>query len=119
LRVEIFGDGSQVRDYLHVRDAARGLTIIANRGKPGEDYNLGSGIPVTLMALTRKIAELMQCDAVRIEPTGESLPGDTPRWYASIDKMRAIGFEPSVSFDAGLAETVGALQARPVFADRG
>jgi UDP-glucose 4-epimerase len=118
-RVEIFGDGNQVRDYLHVRDAARGLVIIANRGKPGEDYNLGSGIPVTLLELTRRIAKAMHCDDARIEPTGESFPGDTPRWYASIDKIRAIGFEPSISLDEGLVETVNALQARPVFAERG
>jgi UDP-glucose 4-epimerase len=118
-RVEIFGDGSQVRDYLHVRDAARGLAIIATRGQPGHDYNLASGVPVTLLELTRRIAKLMQCDDARIEPTGESFAGDTPRWYASIDKIRAIGFEPSIPLDTGLAETITALHARPVFAERG
>jgi UDP-glucose 4-epimerase len=117
--VEILGDGSQVRDYLHVRDAARGLTVIASRGKPGEDYNLASGIPVTLMELTQRIARLMGCDSVRIEPTGESFAGDTPRWYASLEKIRGIGFEPEIDLESGLSETVAAIQARPVFAQRG
>jgi nucleoside-diphosphate-sugar epimerase len=118
-RVAIFGDGSQVRDYLNVRDAARGLEMIASRGTPGEDYNLASGIPVTLMELTQRIARLMGCDSARIEPTGESFPGDTPRWYASLDKIRAIGFEPEIDLESGLSETVAAIQARPVFAQRG
>jgi UDP-glucose 4-epimerase len=113
-RVEILGDGSQVRDYLHVRDAARGLLIIASRGKPGQDYNLASGIPVTILELTRRIARLMNCDSVRIEPTGETFSGDTPRWYASLDKIKAIGFEPSIDLDTGLAETVNAILSRPV-----
>jgi UDP-glucose 4-epimerase len=112
-RVEILGDGLQVRDYLHVRDAARGLIIIASRGKPGQDYNLASGIPVTLLELTRRIARLMSCESVRIEPTGESFSGDTPRWYASLDKIRAIGFEPSIDLDTGLAETISAILSRP------
>lgn len=118
-RIEIFGDGLQIRDYLHVRDAAHGLQVIASRGKPGEDYNLASGIPVTLMELTQKIAELMGCEDARIEPTGESFAGDTPRWYASLNKIRSIGFEPTIDFNAGLAETVRAIQARPVYAQRG
>ncbi|HUQ18819.1 MAG TPA: NAD-dependent epimerase/dehydratase family protein [Gemmatimonadaceae bacterium] len=117
--IEIFGDGTQVRDYLHVSDAARGLEIIASRGKPGEDYNLASGIPVTVMQLTQAISKLMGCNDARIEPTGESFPGDTPRWYASLDKIRSIGFEPAIDFETGLAETVRAIQARPVFAHRG
>jgi UDP-glucose 4-epimerase len=117
-RVEILGDGSQVRDYLHVRDAARGLEMIASRGEPGEDYNLASGIPVTLIELTQRIARLMGFDDTRIEPTGESFAGDTPRWYASLEKIRRIGFEPEIDLDTGLSETVGAIQSRPVFAQR-
>ena len=114
-RVEILGDGLQVRDYLHVRDAARGLEIVATHGAPGADYNLASGIPVTLMELTRRIARLMQCEDVRIETTGQSFTGDTPRWYASISRIRGIGFAPEIMLEAGLAETIGALQSRPVF----
>jgi nucleoside-diphosphate-sugar epimerase len=61
----------------------------------------------------------MGCDSARIEPTGESFPGDTPRWYASLDKIRAIGFEPEIDLESGLSETIAAIQARPVFAQRG
>jgi UDP-glucose 4-epimerase len=112
VEVEILGDGTQIRDYLHVRDAARGLVAIGTRGSPGEDYNLASGVPVTLMELTRTIARLMGCGEVSIVPTGESFAGDTSKWYASISKIREIGFEPAISLTAGLAETIAALKSR-------
>jgi UDP-glucose 4-epimerase len=111
-RVEILGDGKQVRDYLHARDAARGLEMIATKGVPGEDYNLASGVPVTLTELTREIARLMGCGAVDIAPTGESFAGDTLRWYASVSKIRQIGFEPAISLESGLMETIDAIRSR-------
>jgi len=111
-RVKILGDGTQVRDYLHARDAARGLEMIATSGLPGEDYNLASGIPVTLAELTRTIAELMGCGDAQISPTGESFAGDTLRWYASISKVRDIGFEPEIALEAGLVETIDAIRSR-------
>lgn len=115
-RLSILGDGTQVRDYLHVRDAARGLVLIATKGLPGHDYNLASGIPVTLTELAREIATLMGCADVRIEPTGESFPGDTMKWYASVSKIQKLGFEPAITLDAGLRETIAAITSRPAVA---
>lgn len=118
-RIEILGDGRQIRDYLHVRDAARGLSMIAASGSPGQDYNLASGVAVTLMDLTRTIARLMGCENATISPTGQFYPGDTPRWYASIEKIGRIGFEPSIPLETGLAETIEALRSRPFHAADG
>src|SRR5207302_622365 len=104
--VVVLGDGTQVRDYLHVDDALRGLTRIATHGAPGEDYNLASGTPTTILELTRSIATLMGCPDIRIVFTGQSFAGDTPRWYADISKIRSIGFEPEVGLEAGLRRTI-------------
>jgi UDP-glucose 4-epimerase len=114
--IDLLGDGSQVRDYLHVRDAARGLYTIATLGTPGEDYNLASGVPTTIIELTRAIASLMGCGDVSIRPTGKSFPGDTSRWYAAIEKIRGIGFEPEIPLEAGLVETIAAVRARSIAA---
>lgn len=111
--VEILGDGKQIRDYLHATDAARGLFLIATAGKPGEDYNLASGVPVTLLELTQTIAKLMGYESIPITTTGASFPGDTSRWYADISKVRGLGFEPRIPLEAGLRETIEALAARP------
>jgi UDP-glucose 4-epimerase len=112
--VTILGDGTQVRDYLFIDDAVRGLVLIATSGEGGEEYNLASGVPVTLMDLTRRIAAVMGHPAIRIATTGRSFPGDTPRWYADISKIRALGFEPQVDLDAGLRATVAWLNSQPV-----
>jgi UDP-glucose 4-epimerase len=111
--VTILGDGTQVRDYLYIDDAVRGLAMIATSGAAGEEYNLASGVPVTLMALTRRIADLMGCPGIRIVTTGRSFPGDTPRWYADITKIRSLGFSPAVDLEDGLRKTLAWLTAQP------
>jgi len=111
--VTILGDGTQVRDYLYIDDAVRGLALIATDGRPGVEYNLASGIPVTLMELTRRIAAVMGCPGIRILTTGQSFPGDTPRWYGDVTKIRSLGFEPLIDLDEGLRRTTAWLAARP------
>jgi UDP-glucose 4-epimerase len=105
-RVEIRGDGEQIRDYLYIDDAVRGLLHIAEHGEPGEDYNLAAGVPVRLLDLARLIATLMGYPAIEIVPTGEATPGDVPKWYADITKIRRIGFTPEINFEEGLLRTV-------------
>ncbi len=111
--VTILGDGTQVRDYLFIDDAVQGLAMIATGGRAGEEYNLASGVPVRLIDLTRTIATLMGHPDIAIRTTGRSFPGDTPRWYADITKIRQLGFEPSVDLEAGLSRTIAWLLAGP------
>lgn len=110
-RLEILGDGNQVRDFLYVEDAARGLAAIATNGTPGEDYNLASGVPVRLLDLARAVATLMGHPSITVAPTGRSFPGDTPKWYADISKIRRIGWEPQVPLPEGLRRTIEWLGA--------
>jgi UDP-glucose 4-epimerase len=110
-RLEMLGDGNQVRDFLYVEDAARGLTAIAMNGKPGEDYNLASGAPVRLLDLALAVATLMGYPSITLAPTGRSFPGDTPKWYADISKIRGLGWEPQVPLPEGLRRTIAWLGA--------
>ena len=114
--VTILGDGTQVRDYLFIDDAVRGLELIAAAGAAGEEYNLASGVPVTLMDLTRKIAAAMGCPEIVIETTGQSFAGDTPRWYADVRKIRSLGFQPRVDLETGLRQTIAWLATVPATA---
>lgn len=106
LELEILGDGSQVRDYLYVDDAVRGLVTIATSGTAGEDYNLAFGEPVRVVDLARLIAELMGHSAIRLKMTGQSFPGDTSRWYADITKIRGLGFSTHIPLEEGLRRTI-------------
>jgi UDP-glucose 4-epimerase len=110
-RIDLLGDGRQVRDYLFIDDAVAGLRLVADRGAPGEDYNVASGQPVTLLDLARRIAAMLGRSSVPIVPTGHSFPGDTPRWYADITKVAALGFRPQVCLEEGLRRTVAWLNA--------
>lgn len=108
--LEVLGDGNQVRDYLYIDDAVRGLITVASRGRGGEDYNVASGEPVRLLDLARMIAVEMGAPEIRITPTGTTFPGDTPRWYADTSKTRALGFTPAVSLQEGLRRTIAWMQ---------
>jgi UDP-glucose 4-epimerase len=110
----ILGDGMQVRDYLFIDDAVRGLTMVATEGASGEEYNVASGEPVRLLDLARLIGELMGYPHIRIKPTGRSFPGDTARWYADISKVRGLGFAPRVDLRTGLERTIAWLATRPI-----
>jgi UDP-glucose 4-epimerase len=111
-QIQILGDGTQIRDYLYIDDAVRGLELIATAAQAGEEYNLASGIPVGLLELTRTIAALMGRPDIRILPTGRSFPGDTCRWFADISKIRRLGFEPTIDLRTGLQRTIAWLLSR-------
>lgn len=108
--VTIIGDGSQVRDFLFVEDAIRGLALLADKGNPGEIYNLASGSPTTIRDLAGMVIEEIGLNDVAIKYTFTPSPGDVPRWYAEISKIRALGFAPRVPLRAGLRRTLAWLK---------
>jgi UDP-glucose 4-epimerase len=111
-QIELLGDGNQIRDYLFIDDVVRGLVVIASNGEPGEDYNLASGEAVKLIDLAHHISRIMGKNSINIIPTGKSFPGDIPKWYADITKIRSIGFEPKITLEDGLNMTVNWLTSR-------
>jgi UDP-glucose 4-epimerase len=109
-QLELLGDGTQLRDYLYIDDAIDGLITVAREGVAGEDYHVASGKPVQLLDLARTLCRLMDREDLPIAPTGKSFPGDTPRWYADIAKVSALGFAPRVDLDDGLRRTIAWLR---------
>jgi len=102
----LLGDGKQIRDYLYIDDVVDGLQVIASNGSAGEDYNLSSGEGINILSLAKKIGTLMGYPNLEIKPSGNSFPGDIPRWFGSISKIRNIGFEPTVNLNDGLNKTI-------------
>ena len=106
LKVPIYGDGSNVRDWLHVDDHCRGIYLALMKGKAGEIYNIGGGTELTNIELTRKIVKLMESDYSSIEYVNDRL-GHDMRYSVAINKIsNELGYKPLVKLDQGLADTI-------------
>ncbi|MEV6381845.1 dTDP-glucose 4,6-dehydratase [Streptomyces sp. NPDC051773] len=104
--VPLYGEGRNVRDWLHVEDHCRGVDAVRLRGRPGEIYNIGGGTELTNRELTGLLLDACGRDwqAVRQVPDRK---GHDLRYAIHDDKARAeCGYRPLVDFDAGLARTV-------------
>ncbi len=101
----LYGDGLNVRDWLHVADNCAAIDLVLREGRLGEVYNVGGGNEVTNLELTRRILQLAG--------RGEDLlrfvtdrPGHDRRYSVDCGKLRALGWRPETAFEAGLAATV-------------
>jgi len=103
--VPLYGDGLNVRDWLHVDDHCRGLDVVLERGLPGEVYNIGGGNEVANIDLTRRILDLAGRSESLIKPVADR-PGHDRRYCLDTAKLRALGWSPSIDFAAGLAACV-------------
>lgn len=105
-RVPLYGDGGNVRDWLHVTDHCRGIQLVAESGTPGEIYNIGGGTELTNRQLTGRLLEQLGMDSSMVRPVEDRI-GHDRRYSVDHGKIRAeLGYEPSVEFGTGLAETV-------------
>lgn len=105
-KVPLYGDGLNVRDWLHVDDHCRGIQLVADGGRPGEIYNIGGGTELTNRELTERLLAALGADWDLVEPV-EDRKGHDRRYSVDITKIsRELGYRPQVSFEDGLAETV-------------
>jgi len=103
--VPLYGDGLNVRDWLHVSDHCRALDLLIARGEPGEVYNVGGGNEVRNLDLTHQILGLLDQPPSLIKPVPDRL-GHDRRYALDTTKLRGLGWRPEVPFDDGLAATV-------------
>ncbi len=103
--VPLYGDGGNVRDWLHVDDHCRGVALVAQDGRPGEVYNIGGGTELTNLELTERLLELLGADRSMVERVPDR-KGHDRRYSVDIAKISAeLGYRPEMSFENGLAET--------------
>ncbi|HZS93182.1 MAG TPA: dTDP-glucose 4,6-dehydratase [Chloroflexota bacterium] len=101
----IYGDGMQMRDWLHVSDHCAGIAAVLESGRPGEIYNLGVGSERPNREVIDRIVALTGCDASLLR-TVPDRPGHDRRYALDTEKARSLGWSPRIPFDEGLAETV-------------
>jgi len=105
-KVPIYGEGSNIRDWLHVDDHCRGIFGVLTGGRSGEIYNIGGGTELTNLRLTKKIISLMNKDESVIEHVADRLGHDL-RYSVNIGKISdELGYRPLVDWEVGITQTV-------------
>lgn len=111
--IRVKGDGTTVRSYLDGADMAHWLLSLLIQGAPGEAYNVGSNVPVTMAELASKIAQLLaQGSEVRVENTAAPQFARS-RYIPSIQKAQALGLTPQFSLDEIILRTAAGLSRSP------
>ena len=103
--VPLYGDGLNVRDWLHVDDHCRALDFLIDQGASGQVYNVGGGREIPNIELTRAILTLLDKPDSLIRPVADR-PGHDRRYSLDTTKLRGIGWRPQTRFEDGLAATV-------------
>ena len=101
----VYGDGRQVRNWLHVEDFARAIDAVLEAGRAGEVYNVGGPDEIENVEVVRRIIELTGSDESLIEHVTDR-PGHDRRYSLSSEKVRELGWSPATRFDEGLAGTI-------------
>jgi dTDP-glucose 4,6-dehydratase len=104
--VPLYGDGLNVRDWLHVDDHCRGIELVRADGRPGEIYNIGGGTELTNRELTELLVKASGKDWSSVQPV-EDRKGHDRRYSVDIAKIATeLGYRPAVPFEQGLADTI-------------
>ena len=105
-KVPVYGNGKNVRDWLHVDDHCRGIYQVLTSGRPGEVYNIGGGRELTNLEITHLILEAMDAGESSIEYVADR-KGHDLRYSVDWTKInRELGYKPQIKFEDGLAETI-------------
>lgn len=102
----VYGDGLQVRDWLHVEDHAAGIDLALRHGRPGETYNIGAGNERPNIDVVRGILQRLGKDESLISHVPDRL-GHDRRYALSSEKIRTeLGWAPARDFDRTLNDTI-------------
>jgi dTDP-glucose 4,6-dehydratase len=105
-KVPLYGNGLNVRDWLHVDDHCRGIALALTKGRSGEIYNIGGGTELTNVELTHKLLKAMGVGKEFIQPV-EDRKGHDLRYSVDISKInKELGYSPQVNFEDGLQQTI-------------
>jgi dTDP-glucose 4,6-dehydratase len=104
-QVEIYGDGSNVRHWLYVKDTVKAIIKIIQNGLDGEIYNIGSGVYYTNNELALKLLQRFDLDKSSINYV-QDRPGHDFKYAVNFEKLTTLGWKPSYDFETALDETV-------------
>ncbi|QYH35598.1 dTDP-glucose 4,6-dehydratase [Salinibacterium sp. M195] len=104
--VPLYGEGNNIRDWLHVDDHCRGIALVVSGGRAGEIYNIGGGTELTNKELTQMLLDHTGTDWSSVDRVEDRLGHDL-RYSVDISKIQSeLGYAPQVPFEQGLADVV-------------
>jgi dTDP-glucose 4,6-dehydratase len=113
--VPLYGDGRNVREWLHVDDHCRAIQLVLTTGAAGEIYNVGGGNAFTNTEITRLLLDLAGADDSMVRRVADR-PGHDLRYAIDETKIREqLGYQPQVPFDQGLADTYAWYRDHPAW----
>ena len=113
--VPLYGDGANVREWIHVDDHCRAVHLVLDKGRAGEAYNVGGGTDLSNREMTERLLRLCGAGWDRVRRV-EDRKGHDLRYALDDGKIRAeLGYEPRVPFEQGLADTVAWYRDNPAW----
>ena len=105
-RLPVYGDGLNIRDWLHVKDHCRGIDIVLREAKPGEVYNIGGNNERTNIEIVKTILKCLEKPEALISYVKDR-PGHDRRYAIDAAKIKHdLGWEPEYTFEAGIKEAI-------------
>ena len=103
--VPLYGDGMNVRDWIHVEDHVSGIHAVLEKGEVGQIYNVAAGNELTNVELTTALCDLLGKPHALITPVADR-PGHDRRYSVDTTRLRALGWAPRWGFEDALQATV-------------
>lgn len=112
-KLPLYGDGRNIREWLHVDDHCRAVHLVLTRGRAGRTYNVGGGDERSNRQLTQALLDLFGADWDSVEHVADR-KGHDLRYSLDDSRIRAeLGYAPLITFEQGLADTVRWYRANP------
>jgi dTDP-glucose 4,6-dehydratase len=111
-KVPLYGDGGNIRDWIHVDDHCRAIRLVGEIGEPGEVYHVAGTAELTNLEITQLLLDAMGADWSSVERVPDR-KGHDRRYSLDDHKLRALGYAPATTFLDGLSETVRWYQDNP------
>ncbi|GAA2395131.1 dTDP-glucose 4,6-dehydratase [Nonomuraea africana] len=104
-KVPLYGDGGNVRDWVHVSDHCAGIRLVAESGEPGEVYHIAGAAELSNRELTGRILDAFGKGWEQVEPVADR-KGHDRRYSLDDGRLRAMGYRPAIAFEQGLKDTI-------------
>lgn len=111
--IPVYGDGLQIRDWIHVADNCRALLMVLEKGRPGATYHIGGGNPRTNFSVLRQLLQILQKPESLLTHVTDRL-GHDRRYAVDYSLIKSeLGWQPRIAFEEGLRMTIDWYASNP------